>query len=196
MVEMLSVLGAIVFVVLVAALWAAAVYLPVRTSVDLAAELERRSGRPRPLPPQIAVLWASYEHLAPLELERADFREAGWSEGHAAHFLDWHFAGRERVVVAELRPHMADVLVRDVLEYRRIRFDAARRYQAIRYTWVNVDDAERKGLIPEPMRPFVVERPRQSGKLVWASDLLRFVGRPFVRDLLERRLQDGGVVRP
>lgn len=193
---MLTVLEVIVFLILVAALWIAAVYFPVRTATDGAAELERKSGRPRPLPPHVAALWVHYEHLAPLVLEPADFREAGWSERHAGHFLELHFASRDRVLVADLRPHMADVLVRDVLEYRRSRFDAARRYQAIRYTWVNVDDAERKGLIPQAMRPFIVERPRQSGKLVWASDLLRFIGRPFVRDLLERRLRDGGVVRP
>lgn len=183
---------AILFLAIVAGLWFVTVYGPVRASVDTAAEAEARSGRPHPLPPAIAALWVHYEHIAHLEVGPADFREAGWSESRAREFFGSRFAGRDRVALVELRPHMADLLVRDVLDYRRKRFDAARRYHAIRYTWINVDDAERKGLIPPELRPLICERERQSGKLVWSSDLFAFIGRPVVRDLLEQKLDETG----
>jgi hypothetical protein len=184
---------ALVFLVVVAALWIAAVYFPLRAAVDAAEELDHKSGRPKPLSPQVAALWADYEHIGQVVVEAADFREAGWSSARTASFFELHFPGRDRVSVEELRRHMGDVMVRDLMSYRSARAAAARRYHAIRFTWINVDDAEKKGLIPPEMRRLVCERERQSGLLIWASDLIPFVGRPFVRELLERKLAESGV---
>ena len=80
-----------------------------------------------------------------------------------------------------------------MLEYRALRFAAAARYEPVRQTWVNVDDLVKSGRLPPELAPFVCERERQSGKLIRATDLLPFVGRPIVRELLERRLADCGV---
>jgi len=190
---MQSFLSSIAFLVVVGALWVGAVYFPLRAAIDAADELDRKSGRPKPLTPQIAALWTDHAHLGQVVVDAADFREAGWSATRTASFLQLHFPGRDKVSIQELRPHMGDVLVRDLLSYRRARAEAARRYHAIRFTWINVDDAQKKGLIPPEMRPLVCERERQSGLLIWASDLLPFVGRPFVRELLERKLAESGV---
>ena len=140
--------------------------------------------------------WSRVADLAQAGVTAADFREAGWSDARARGFLAENFPSRDGIRLEELRPFLDDLLVRDVLAYRRARFDAANRYEAIRHTWVNVDELERDGRLPPELRPFVCERERQSGRLIRAGDLLPFVGRPIVRDLLEKRLADGGVTPP
>jgi len=138
-------------------------------------------------------LWRRHAHLGGFAVGVSDLREAGWSEERALSFLAEHFDGRTAVTVAELRPFLDDVTVRDVLVYRANRFDAAVRYEPIRQTWINVDDLERTGRLPAELRPLVCERERQSGKLILATDLLPFVGRPVVRELLEKKLVECGV---
>ena len=136
--------------------------------------------------------WKPYAGFARTTIAEADLREAGWSEAHIRGFLDEKFPSRKEIKLEELRPHMDDVLVRDVLDYRRTRFDAAERYQPIRHTWVSVDQLEREKALPHELRPLVCERERQSGRLILAGDLIPFVGRPIVRDLLEKRLAECG----
>jgi hypothetical protein len=136
--------------------------------------------------------WSRVADLANAELSAADFREAGWSVARTRSFLAENFPGRESIRLEELRPFLDDLLVCDVLAYRKLRFEAANRYEAIRHTWVNVEDLERDGRLPPEMRPLVVERERQSGRLIRAGDLIPFVSRPIVRELLEKRLADGG----
>jgi hypothetical protein len=138
-------------------------------------------------------LWQRHAHLGSFAIGGADLREAGWSDERARDFLAENFDGRPSVALAELRPFLDDVTVRDVLSYRASRFAAAARYEPIRQTWINVDDLERSGRLPSELRPLVCERARQSGKLILATDLLPFVGRPIVRDLLEKKLADCGV---
>src|SRR6185369_1477552 len=110
--------------------------------------------------------WSGVAELAQVGLTAADFREAGWSDARTRAFLAEHFPSRDGIRLEELRPFLDDLLVRDVLAYRRARFDAANRYEAIRHTWVNVDDLERDGRLPPELRPFVCERERQSGRLI------------------------------
>ena len=138
-------------------------------------------------------VWSRHRGLEQVELVQSDFREAGWSHARTQSFFGDHFAGRDRIRCGELRPFLDDVLVRDVLAYRALRREAADRYEAIRHTWINVEDLERDGLLPPEIRPLVVERERQSGRLVRAGDLLPFVGRPVVRQLLDAKLADAGV---
>jgi len=138
------------------------------------------------------VAWKPYDAIARTMIVEADFREAGWTPERTRRFLDERFPGRKEIQVADLRPLMDDVLVRDLLAYRRQRFDAAERYEPIRHTWVSVDQLEREKALPHELRPLVTERERQSGRLVLAGDLIPFVGRPVVRDLLEKRLEECG----
>ena len=137
--------------------------------------------------------WKPYEAIARTTIVEQDFREAGWTAERTRRFLDERFPGRGEIPLAELRPFMDDVLVRDLLAYRRQRFDAAERYEPIRHTWVSVDQLERDKALPHELRPLVTERERQSGRLILAGDLIPFVGRPIVRDLLEKRLAECGV---
>jgi hypothetical protein len=137
--------------------------------------------------------WQDHADLEPIEITWSDFREAGWSDGRTRVFVAEHFAGRDRIRCGELRPLLGDVLVRDVLRYRSLRRAAADRYEPIRHTWINVEDLERDGRLPPELKPLVVERERQSGRLIRAGDLLPFVGRPIVRELLEAKLADAGV---
>jgi hypothetical protein len=153
--------------------------------VDARAAAARRAER--------EALWERHAHLGAFPIGPAELCEAGWSEERARAFLAEHFGGRTSVALAELRPFLEDVTVRDVLAYRAERFAASARYEPIRQTWINVDDLERAGRLPAELRSLVVERERQSGKLIRATDLLPFVGRPVVRDLLERKLADCGV---
>lgn len=136
--------------------------------------------------------WKPYDAIARTVLVEEDFREAGWTQERTRRFLDERFPGRTEVQVADLRPLLDDVLVRDLLSYRRQRFDAAERYEPIRHTWVSVDQLERDKALPHELRPLVTERERQSGRLILAGDLIPFVGRPIVRDLLEKRLAECG----
>ncbi|MFM7737622.1 MAG: hypothetical protein ACKPBU_16800 [Alphaproteobacteria bacterium] len=136
--------------------------------------------------------WKHYESISRTVVVEEDFREAGWTQERTRRFLDERFPGRREIPLAELRPFMDDVLVRDLLSYRRQRFDAAQRYEPIRHTWVSVDQLERDKALPHELRPLVTERERQSGRLILAGDLIPFVGRPVVRDLLEQRLAECG----
>jgi hypothetical protein len=159
-----------------------------RAADALAAERESAARRAR----ESDEAWSAVADLAQATVTAADFREAGWSEGRIRSFLDEHFPGRESLRLAEIRPFLDDVLVRDVLSYRRLRLDSANRYEAIRHTWVNVDALEREKRLPPELRPLVREIERQSGRLIRAGDLLPFVGRPVVRELLEKRLAECG----
>ncbi len=136
--------------------------------------------------------WKPYEAIARTAIGEQDFREAGWTPERTRRFLDERFPGRQEIVVGDLRPLLDDVLVRDLLAYRRQRLDAAERYEPIRHTWVSVDQLEREKALPHELRPLVTERERQSGRLILAGDLIPFVGRPVVRDLLEKRLEECG----
>lgn len=136
--------------------------------------------------------WRPYAALARTRIDRVDLRESGWTEVRITAFLAEHFAGRGEIGIEELKPHLDDILVRDVLAYRQQRADAARRYEAIRHTWVSIDQLERAHALPHELRPLVTERERQSGRLIKAGDLIPFVGRPVVRALLEERLVEVG----
>jgi hypothetical protein len=140
--------------------------------------------------------WRRHEHLGAFPIDATDLREAGWSAERARTFLAESFPGRASIRLEELRPFLEDVTVCDVVSYRASRFAAAARYEPIRQTWVNVDDLERSGRLPPELHPFVCERERQSGKLIRATDLLPFVGRPVVRELLERKLADCNTPMP
>lgn len=142
---------------------------------------------------QLEELWQRHVHLGGFAIDVTELREAGWSEERARGFLDEHFGGRSSVTLADLRPFLDDVTVRDVLAYRADRFAAAVRYEPIRQTWINVDDLEKSGRLPPELRALTCERERQSGKLILANDLLPYVGRPVVRELLEQKLADCGV---
>ena len=148
-------------------------------------ERERRAAR--------EAVWERHAHLGAFAIGVDDLREAGWSIERARAFLAEHFGGRESVRLAELRPFLADVTVMDVLDYREKRLAAAKRFEPIRQTWINVDDLVKGGRLPHELMPFVCERERQSGKLIRATDLLPFVGRPVVRELLEKKLADCGL---
>jgi hypothetical protein len=181
---------------LIAALFAAALGVAVRQHVKA---IEERLAEERAAHAKTAALdehWRPYADLGPLVVGISDFREAGWSEVRARRFLADRFPDRDTVSVADLKPFLADVTVRDVLRYRRMRRDAADRYEPIRQTWINVEDLEREGRLPAEIRPLVRERERQSGRLVKATDLLPFVGRPVVVELLEEKLADCGVTPP
>jgi hypothetical protein len=138
-------------------------------------------------------MWERHAHLGSFPVGVAELREAGWSTERAEAFLAEHFGGRSAVQLADLRPFLGDVTVVDVLRYRAARSAAAARYEPIRQTWINVDDLVKSGSLPRELSPFVCERERQSGKLIRATDMLPFVGRPIVRDLLERKLTNCGM---
>jgi hypothetical protein len=137
--------------------------------------------------------WRRHADLVGMAIALLDFREAGWSEERARAFLADHFGGRDTVELGDLRPFVDDVMVQDVFRYRRLRREAAARFEAIRHTWVNVEHEERAGHLPETLAPLITVQERQSGRLVRAGDLLPFVGRPLVWNLLERKLADCGV---
>lgn len=155
---------------------------------DVAAAQRRASER--------EALWQRHAHLGPYPIEELDLRESGWSAERAQSFFAERFPGSTSVRLEALRPFFDDPTVRDVVSYRANRFAAAVRYEPIRQTWINVDKVDRAGMLPAELRSLVVERERQSGKLIWASDLLPYVGRPVVRDLLEQKLADCGAPPP
>jgi hypothetical protein len=171
-----------------------AVALALHGVVAAAAAREEESEAAHKRAEERSALWQRNAHLGPFPIEELDLREAGWSAERAKKFFAENFAGRASVRLDELRPFLADVTVSDVVRYRAERFAAAARYEPIRQTWINVDKLDRAGMLPAELRPLVVERERQSGKLIWASDLLPYVGRPVVRDLLEQKLADCGAV--
>ncbi|HZR82854.1 MAG TPA: hypothetical protein VFD92_17290 [Candidatus Binatia bacterium] len=182
-----------VVVSILLALLAAALGFPLRQFWRAADASQRERDEARARDAALAGAWEGHADIAQVVLTVIDFREAGWSDGRTRTFLAERFAGRAEVRVEELRAFLDDSMVRDVLAYRRLRRDAADRYEAIRQTWINVDDLEKQGLLPPEVRPLVTERERQSGRLVLAGDLLPFVGRPVIRDLLERKLADVGI---
>jgi hypothetical protein len=173
-----------------------AVVLALHGVVAAAASREEEASAERKRAEEREELWRRYAHLGPYPIAALDLREAGWSDERAKSFLAEHFGGRTSIRLDELRPFLADVTVGDVVTYRAERFAAAARYEPIRQTWINVDKVDRAGMLPAELRALVVERERQSGKLIWASDLLPYVGRPVVRDLLEQKLADCGAVPP
>lgn len=158
-------------------------------SVDpVTAEREGRIARAR----REEEAWRPFAALANTTITELDLRESGWTEARVRSFLGDHFGSRREIRIEELKPHLDDVLVRDVLVYRQQRVDAAKRYEPIRHTWVSVDQLERDKALPHELRPLVTERERQSGRLIKAGDLIPYVGRPVVRALLEERLEEVG----
>jgi hypothetical protein len=138
--------------------------------------------------------WAPYADLAGTPIGALDFHEAGWSKARTRAFLDQHFPGREEIRLDELKPLTSDdVMVRDVVRYRHLRYRAAERFSPIRFTWINVEDEEQAGHLPAELLRFVTSQERQSGRLVLATDLLPFVGRPLVYELLEKKLEQAGL---
>lgn len=165
-----------------------------------------------------------WRRLAHVRVRAADAVECGWSHEVAEALFRERFPDRDAVPAAELRalvepggdgaspratgePEAADrghlfaALAADVIDYRIERERVAGEYEPIRQTRVKLKLLKSPDVSADVLRSLASElgwrlRDDEEGTTVPVADLLPYFRRPVVRQLLDAKMAQCGVVKP